>query len=175
MRLVVLVALTGCTEEEEGRAPRPSAPAPVSPAVELGTGDRAYEPLAPGDTVIVWHGQQGGYHVEVGAHVVGLPETVAVDPTIRAAATGEVLTQPSPAYLALAEFDEDSASGTFWGVQARLDAGMDPAGVELVCGLEGQGLLLEVSVSEIGGTLSADASLEVVATVDPEFAAVYCD
>jgi hypothetical protein len=38
-------------------------PVPTDPAVSLGTGELAFEPLAEGGDLAVVHGPQGGYHV----------------------------------------------------------------------------------------------------------------
>src|SRR5687767_12409217 len=114
MRVVPLVALVGCVEGADPTAPiaeRPPVGSPTvdgapAPALELGTGERAFEPLADGDAVIVWRGPQAGYHVNVAGRGVGLPEAVAVTPTLTLSATGEVLTEPTAAWFALALFDE---------------------------------------------------------------------
>ncbi len=54
MRMPLLVALlaAGCADPE-----------PVEPAVSLGTGELAFEPLVEGGVLSVVHGPQGGYHV----------------------------------------------------------------------------------------------------------------
>jgi hypothetical protein len=167
----VLVALVGCAEEPSGGGP--AEPVPVAPSVELGTGALGFEPLADGDAVIVWRGPQQGYHVNVGGRGVGLPEAVEVTPTIRVAATGEVLTGDSSVYIALAASEEVAGGGEFWGVQARF-AALGQEAVELACGLEGETLELAAVVSEIEGPVLADVTLDVVATLDPGTAAPYC-
>jgi hypothetical protein len=55
-----LAALAGCGSSSDAA----SCEAPTSPAAfELGTGDTCFERLTPGQTITVFAGPQGGYHV----------------------------------------------------------------------------------------------------------------
>lgn len=71
-RLVWLaLALAGCDKKEEEGSPSDSVP-DLSPEIELGTGETAFEPLADGDTIYIVYGPQGGYHFTVSMNVQGI-------------------------------------------------------------------------------------------------------
>lgn len=63
--LCMLLATTSCTSGGES---------PFGPAVELGTGELAFVPLADGDELDVIFGPQGGYHV------LGSVRTLDIEP-----------------------------------------------------------------------------------------------
>lgn len=52
--------------DDTGTAPK------LDPALEIGTGDIAFVPIADGDTVFVVFGPQGGYHINASLRVQGI-------------------------------------------------------------------------------------------------------
>src|SRR5690349_18644648 len=88
VRLGVLAALVGCGGAPDGDSDSGSptnggdACASGDIAVDVGTGDDAYVPLADGDTVTMVHGPQGGWHVETGGLVTNSEPEVAILPRI---------------------------------------------------------------------------------------------
>lgn len=72
VRALLLSGLVACAPEPE--------PEPVDPAIELGTGDIDFEPLADGGDIYVIHGPQGGYHLLASLRVVGIETGNPDDP-----------------------------------------------------------------------------------------------
>jgi hypothetical protein len=167
------VVLVGCSED----ADRASSPEAWDRALALGSGDAAYEPLAEGDPIAFWRGQQGGggYHLNVGGEVTGMSPEVAVSPRVTLLATGEVLaSEQPPAYMGLAAFDEAACTGSFWGVRAYLDdAGPDADRAGWICSLEGEAIELSVEVRNLTTEEVVEASVDLVVTLD-DTALAYC-
>lgn len=71
--LALTLALAGCSggkdtgpTDDTGTVPK------LDPALELGTGDIEFVPIADGDTVFVVFGPQGGYHINSSLRVQGI-------------------------------------------------------------------------------------------------------
>ncbi len=47
-------------------------PGPLEPALEVGTGDRVFEPLEDGDDIFIVQGPQGGFHFDGSIRVQGI-------------------------------------------------------------------------------------------------------
>ena len=58
-----LIRLVACTDDGAGDAKDTDGVPDYAPAVEIGTGADAFEPVADGGTVYVVFGPQGGYHI----------------------------------------------------------------------------------------------------------------
>ncbi len=171
---MVWLWLLACAEVEPGSSARPpeASDAPEAPeaelALEIGAGAEGWEPLAPGDPVVVVGGPQGAWHVDVAGHVANASQEVAVEPVLTWL-DGSPVSGSSVAYVALADYDDPSASGEFFGVRAFL------GDADAVCGeLDGQALLLTVTVSDLVDGCSVTETLEVVAALD-ESALYLCE
>jgi hypothetical protein len=121
--LTPLVA--GCVASTTSTVPE------LTPAVELGTGEVEFVPLADGDELDIIHGPQGGYHFTVSLRVQGID---AGDPLVVA--------------------DPDNPITTFHafrdGVSVDLDAstyqqGIDPAAEPGVYEMLGRRLILDIT------------------------------
>jgi hypothetical protein len=159
-------------------------------ALTPGTGADAFEPLVGGEVVTIWHGPQGGWHIDTAGEAFHAPQNVsilsvvtAIDapvPTVIAGAGGSVDAE----LKGLVAYDDQICSGQFWGVRAFVDDVAPPGGSSLqdvICTLEGQQLEIEITVSEIaqaGATTpprSATSSVIVIAGLDPVDAAENCN
>ncbi|MCA9489605.1 MAG: hypothetical protein KC621_06765 [Myxococcales bacterium] len=138
-----------------------------------GTGAEMYVPLDDLDPVIMVHGPQGGWHVETAAFVTGSTAEVSILPTIVRRSDGvQFAGEQQEQFIALAEYDDDGCSGSFFSVRAfmddtfgELDAYTNPQ--DVICGLAGEILTLTVHVMDLNTLVSGEASVDVTATLDP--------
>lgn len=139
------------------------------PAVQLGNGADAHLPLADGDEVIVVHGPQGGWHVEVSGLVTGTGATVGVLPALTRLSDGLKLAgYQQGAALALVPAETGACGGTFWGVRAYVDDALpadDPDA--FICALAGERAILSALVTDLTTWMTAHAEVEVVLRSDP--------
>lgn len=139
-------------------------------ALEVGTGEEAYVPLADGDTVTMVHGPQGGWHVETGGLVTHSETEVSILPAIRSDGLGIDVTGAQQAnFQALASYDESACTGVFYGVRAFIetDRPTGPAGQEFVCSLAGEAVTLSVVTEDLVSLRQATAEVDVVLQLDP--------
>ena len=52
------------------------------PSLEVGTGKDAFEPVDDGDSVVIQHGPQGGWHIWTGIHSQGTSDSVSILPGV---------------------------------------------------------------------------------------------
>lgn len=70
--MITLLIALGCTPSD-GDPTDTGTPLPdLSPAVEIGTGETEFVPLAEGDEVVVVFGPQGGYHLDGSLRAQGI-------------------------------------------------------------------------------------------------------
>jgi len=171
------------TEEPAGCFADPMALVP-------GTGADSFIPLVGGEDVTIWHGPQGGWHIETAGEATHSPQSVSILSVVTA------IDQPQDVVIAgaggsadaelkgLVAYDDALCSGKFWGVRAFIDDIEPPAGSSLqdvICTLEGQQLEIEITVSEIATATatvpprSATSSVVVTAALDPVDAAENCN
>jgi hypothetical protein len=142
---------------------------PPEPAVDLGTGEVAFQPLVEGGEILVVHGPQGGYHLLGSVRTVGL---VAGDPDALSSPDN-----PTVTFRAwLGDVDLTRTGPYVQGLDPRAD---DPDGythemVGRLCILDiaddddlaGQTVRFEVEVAAADGVTRADAR-ELVVQKDP--------
>ena len=154
-----------------------------------GTGADSFIPLAGGEEVTIWHGPQGGWHIETAGEAAHTPQNVSILSVVTA------IDQPQQIVIAgaggatdaelkgLVAYDDELCSGTFWGVRAFVDDIEPPDGSSLqdvICTLEGQQLEIAITVAEISTMeateppRSATSSVIVTAALDPVDAADNC-
>lgn len=150
---LLLALLLGCPGE------------PPEPFLAIGTGERAFVPLADGDEAEVVYGPQGGYHVVASLQVAGVdpgdPDDLGDpdNPTIRLVARheGEALA----AFVYEQGLREARERGVYemLGRLLILDIATDD---EIV----GDALLIEASVEDVHG-VRLEAELELLAVAAP--------
>lgn len=92
--ITLMVGLPGCSGADDNAGDASVDDTLVSETdagglrLELGTGDRTYEPLDELDDVTLWWGTQGGYHMLGGFKVCGMNEYQKVDFNIVDESTG---------------------------------------------------------------------------------------
>ena len=84
------------------------------PQIEIGTGDREFEPLAEGDGVMMVHGPQGGWHMLGSVQITNLSEIVSVHFLIIHSESGVVVADNT--YRVATIYDEASCSGYYPGM-----------------------------------------------------------
>lgn len=170
---IPLLALIGCVPATEEPLPgtdtavgtEPVACTELGPTITIGTGDVAFVPLAEGDEVVMVHGPQGGWHVDVAARIGNTHQTIAFRPSITLDATGEaVASEPQDAYVALAGFTE--CDGEVWGQRCYIDE-HEPTDQAFVCSLAGESATIVVRVTDPQTGLSASAEQRVTLAADP--------
>jgi hypothetical protein len=156
--------------------------------VTPGTGDLAYIPLSDGDPVTIWHGPQGGWHIETAGYVQHAVQSLSLHPKVTAVGLGLGLagTEPAstedpgdvPEFKALAFYSDSTCDGEFWGVRAFVDDVITPPNgmtyQEFICSLEGQELTLEIDVADLENGRSATTTVSVIAELDPIVDAPVC-
>jgi hypothetical protein len=150
--LLAALLLAGCPTEE---------PPPDGPAVDLGTGELDFEPLADGDRVAIVQGPQGGYHLYGSIRTVGVvagDSRDLTDPTNPTMAfdvvhAGDSIIAVPPFTQGLDEAPPAQAPWTHWmlGREARLDLlfGEDAT-------LDGETVDFSITVSDTDGTVVQD-------------------
>lgn len=151
-------------------------------ALTPGTGAESFQPLLGGEEVTIWHGPQGGWHIDTAGEAIHSPQNVSILSVVTA------IDLPTPVVIAggdgaidtelkgLVAYDDQLCSGQFWGVRAFVDDIVPPMGSslqEVICTLGGQQLEIAITVSEIaldGATTpprSVTSSVIVTAANDP--------
>ena len=135
------------------------------PQVELGEGYDQHGALQPGDPVVMVHGPQGGWHIDVSLRVTAFGEAVGISPLVTVIETGEQLAgDQTTDYVTLHPVSE--CTGETTGLRAFLD---DPGDIdqERICALSGVGLRLSATVSDLSTYEMLEASVDVTAKLDP--------
>lgn len=164
MRTLAMLAAgtTSCT----GSTSTDCAEGPIE--VTLGSGMAAFEPLAEGDDVTMVFGPQGGWHIDVSAHLSGIGPEVELRPAARRVSDGLPLAGDQQAiFLLLADYDATSCTGDAMGIRAFVDdATPDVPYPDFICSLDGAPIELSLEVSDFGSRTASD-SLVVTARPDP--------
>lgn len=145
---------------------------PSEPQVVLGTGLQPVVPLEEGAELLLVHGPQGGWHVDVGGLVTIPTLEVAVNATL--VLDGRQLAgDQSPLYTVLAAYDDATCDGEFYEVRAYVDDELAtlPGGTDVlldyICPLGGQRVTLTVEVSDIDREVVLTDTIEGVIVLDP--------
>ncbi len=156
--ILLLLSLVACPSTDDSN--------PEGPAVDIGTGELEFEPLADGDELAIILGPQGGYHLEGSLRTMGIltgdPRNL-LDETNPTMAFG--IDHNGGSILLTGEFTqgieaapEDAAPWThqMLGRQARLDLefGEDDT-------LDGETVTFSITITDSEGTVVED-SVDVV-------------
>jgi hypothetical protein len=139
-------------------------------AVEPGTGVEEYVPLNAGDDVVMVHGPQGGWHIDVGGLVTNTEQLVSIDAVFVDTDSGvQVAGEQTEVRQALVDWDASGCTGEFYSVRVFVDDFEDNVGQADICALEGASLDMTLTVTALEATPPAVATvtIPVVAVLDP--------
>lgn len=114
--------------------------------VALGTGITEYQPLDPGDEVMMVDGPQSGWHMDVAGLLIDAPEVVQVDVAVFDAQGQVWFGDQATNRIALVGWDDSACEGSFYGVRAMSVPQLD---IDTVCALAGQPATVEVTVTDL--------------------------
>ncbi len=141
-------------------------------ALEVGSGELAFEALSSGDGVNMVHGPQGGWHLEAAGRVVGAKQEISILPKIVLSGMGDlqVAGDQQAQFVALANYDAETCTGDFFGVRTFLDDVLTPPNggtyQEFICEMAGTATL-EITVEDITTGASVTESVEFTLGADP--------
>lgn len=138
--------------------------------VEVGTGERSFEPLAEGAEVVMVHGPQGGWHMLGSARLTGLGEVVRIHYTITDLDSGVVVSDNN--YRVALLMEDDGVRGYYPGMYGYLDVAALESGEldtppELLAGHRVR-MRMEVEGEAVDGEEPATASGEIEVTAAPD-------
>ena len=134
------------------------------PGIEIGNGVTDHAPLDPEDLVIMVHGPQSGWHVEVSGRVTGFGDTILVKSRMETM-DGTVQTDSAENFYLLANYDEKTDTGVFVNQVAYIGSGC--VDDQRVCSLAGQQIRLCATVSMVvDPTVSQDVCAPGIAQLD---------
>jgi len=137
-------------------------------ALQVGTGIVMFEPLTQGAEVIIVHGPQGGWHIDIGGEVGGTTDLIEISSVITRNSTGVVIAgDQQPSRIALPGWSSETCLGAFYGITTYVDD--DPATDQAyICGMEGETLTIELTVTDLSfPAKSVTETLEVTMALDP--------
>lgn len=176
--LLLAAALAGCTGDPPATPSDSAAPSDsggvdtatppclrADPELDVGTGDSAFEPLSPGDPVVMVHGPQGGWHMLGSVRVRNTTDVVNIRFVIETLA-GVVVADNDLNVLLV---DEGECQGSYPGMYAYLDVraledGEADTPPEL---LSYETVLMTATITDQEGR-AVTGSLEVEAVPDPD-------
>ena len=135
---------------------------PVS--LQIGTGAEAFEALTEGGSVVVRHGDQGGWHVDIAGDVSGVNQIVDLTLTVRSVEQDIVVASEVLPGTILSAYSNRDCTAVFFGQRAFVDDVDPPAGMDyqqFVCSLIGGDLQLTVQIDDP----TADTTITEVMTV----------
>jgi len=157
----------------EDSTPDTSCPAP---SVAMGTGLFGYEPIEEGQPLEMVYGDQGGWHFDLAAEIVGFGPEIAFEGGATVVSSGEVIARAEGAPLdfdlslpGLASWDEDSCSGSFFAQRLFIDdveAGTSTL-IQRMCSLDQEDVTLTLDVVDPGTGTTYSDSVTVYARLDP--------
>jgi hypothetical protein len=136
----------------------------LPPRVEVGTGEAEYRPLLEGDSVVMVHGPQGGWHMLGSVRVHSMDPIVEVHFTIHDEPSG---VQVSDNTYRVAVVQDGECTGYYPGMYGYLDVSDLAAGdITTPPGLlAGHTMILTMNVTDYSG-LTATEERRVVAQLD---------
>lgn len=154
----------------------PGDPCLASPTVlRVGSGETELVPVAPGATVEMVNGPQGGWHVNVSVEVDNTPQLVVLEVTVTDNDSGTVVTDGDPQRFPVAlvppVFGTWACDGAYPGLQAVLDftklgaVAHDPDRWQVLCGHD---ITVDVAVRTTLDELLAEGSFTAVLQPDPD-------
>ena len=118
---------------------------------ELGTGtDPAWSLLNDGDNGIIVAGGQGGFHVDAAGRVGPFTQEALLVGTINVPGVAEPEVARVSTSRALANYQDDTCTGEFWGLQVVFNT-TEP---QRICNLNGRDADLQVTVETADGTIT---------------------
>ena len=128
--------------------------------LELGTGVREFEPLTAGDPVVMVHGPQGGWHVDLTGALTNTGQEVGLFPSLTLLRNdGVPLTNEASDFVALSNYDNEACTGEFVGRQLRFS--VDGLSITQVCNAHMESAELEVTVEDFGADRTVTESITV--------------
>jgi hypothetical protein len=146
-----------------------------APEVVIGTGEDAFEEVAPGGALPLWQGSQAGvgFHFFLSLRATFVPQLVRIQYGVRDVATGEALDEdPDHDALNLALATETlgapwACEGFQRGIQVRVRTdGLDEEPQDAPEDLCGREVELWVRLNAVDGTLLVEDALRAVARQD---------
>ena len=156
---------TGITTSTTTATSTSTTTTPNAPSVVVGNGETVHTALSDGDHVTMFHGPQGGWHIEVSGFVSNTGSAVAVAPTVTHPASGTLLSGIQPeGFILLAGWTIASQDGDFVGTKALLDDVADWATMRRFCEYENEELELCVHIEDLADrSIQADDCVMVIA------------
>ena len=155
-----------------------TTPCPA-PSFELGTAFDEHAPLLPGGQVVLVHGIQGGWHVNVSGLVVGIDDAQVQITGAVVLSDGRQLAGEQGAFVVPLALTEDGCGGTFVGARLFVDDLELPAEFDsyqaFICSLVGAGLTVWAEVRGIEDPTALSAEVSAVAANDPLDRDYFCD
>ncbi|MBX2804092.1 MAG: hypothetical protein KTR31_40825 [Myxococcales bacterium] len=137
--------------------------------LEVGNAEKAHTPAESLDPVILVHGAQGGWHIDVSGLVTGTDALVGIDPLLTVVSSGTQLAGDQPSTFLMLD-EVETCVGQFAGVRAYVDDAEVPKGIDdyqaFICTLEDEELDLSVVVTDVATKTSTEQSLRLVAKLD---------
>jgi len=127
-----------------------------------------HEALQDLDDVVIVHGGQGGFHVDVSGIVRNVSSVVNVRSILTVESTGQQIAGDiAPLAYLLGNYDEDTETGMFSGERALIEVEIADT-TEEICPFEAEVMELCVEVSDLGGDgeMGLDC-VRVTAVLDP--------
>ena len=138
--------------------------------LDPGTGIEAFEALLDGDDMVMVHGPQGGWHIDVAGRVSNTEQLIGIQVSFTDSATGNLVGgDQQETRTALVGWDETSCSGDFYGTRIFVDDLSDNVIQDDICGLDGAELdmVMTVTALEAKPPASVTVTLPVRAVLDP--------
>jgi len=139
-------------------------------AVDPGTGIDSYVGIQEGDDMVMVHGPQGGWHIDVGGRVNHTEELVSIEATFTNLADGTLIAGDQvESRVALVNWDDAGCSGDFYGQRIFVDDINSNVGQGDICALDGAELEMTLTVTAIEADppAVAEITLNVFAALDP--------
>jgi len=134
--------------------------------VEVGEGEEEFESLEDGDSVMLVHGPQGGWHVTGAVRATGFGQIARLHYSVQDLESGVYVTDYS---YNVAMVMEDECVGTFFNLIGFVTIAELGGGDELIPPdlLEGNELEMKIIVENFNGRVG-EASVTVIAERDPQ-------
>lgn len=148
--LFLLLACSGGSGSDTGS--EESCESNTETSLEIGSGASSYEPLDSGAAIMLVHGAQGGYHIEIGLRATGIDASDLIAADFTGEIGGVQLAQSKP-WL---QFRCNPATSTWdaWGTTLIYDSTPEE--------LNGQSTDVHVTLTDVSGVdLSADLTLTI--------------
>ena len=135
--------------------------------LELGTGESDLQLLDNGDDASIIRGGQGGFHVDAAGRIGPIGQEVDIIATLTIpSAPGSPEVGNGRSSRALANYDDPSCSGEFWGLRVVMNAqNSTEQRIQQMRGREG---ILDVTVVDLNDEESISESLSVMLTFSPQ-------